>query len=135
MYADQDLTPQPPEQQLVVKMAAGLRAMAEMIERNPQVAELLRSALTPGNVLAPLMHQADPVAATAEVINAAIGHGARVDRSVDETYFNADASWGPVGFRAYANREQVCQPVTSTVEVTTWVCRPTLAEAIGEAGV
>jgi hypothetical protein len=150
----QDLTPQPPEptladelraarqaqdrtpeQQLVAEMAAGLRAMAEMIEHKPQVAELLRSALTPGNVLAPLMHEPDPVAAAAEVINATVWHGARVVNSVDETYFNADASWGPAGFRAYANREQVCLPVTSTVEVTTWVCRPTLAAAIDEAGV
>jgi hypothetical protein len=65
---DQDLTPQAPEpnippqdtarnqtpkQAFIAEMTAGLRAMAEMIERNPQVAVLSRRLRLPTDMWPP----------------------------------------------------------------------------------
>lgn len=127
--------------ELAAEQAAGLRALADMIEANPQLnAHFDRmSAFFPKS--------AD---AQAEIARAGLRHGAKVDKDVWEKQHNIILKWGPVHVHALANRETVCErvqvgeetvtttvpdptvevpmvEVTETVPKYEWQCRPLLA--------
>lgn len=130
---------------LAGEQAAGLRALADMIEANPE----LSAFASLGNLYAFHVKRADDQAALAR---AALRHGAKVDKDIWELQHNLILRWGPVGAMVLANRGDVCERVVVAVEMITekvpdpvklaevplvevtnpveqveWVCRPLLA--------
>lgn len=87
-----------PDETLAREQAAGLRALAAMIEQNLGLARCLRYAL--GDMFAPVIESdGDPRARLAEFHAAAHAHGATVTvRNADEGCHVA-AEFGPVGVR------------------------------------
>lgn len=140
-----------PEPTLAQQQAAGLRALADMIEANPELAP--NFSYTLGNSGIYVMPRADDTAAEmAAVARIARRYGAKTDKCVSEKQYNLMADFGAVKFQFLAAREQVCERVvTGTREVTEevpdpvalaavptttvtkvvedyeWVCRPLLA--------
>lgn len=136
---------------LAQQQAAGLRALADMIEAHPGLAENFRyTAIEDVNV--PLSHSTnEPALTIAAFVRAAKAHGASVEKNYSEKYGGVYLRWGPIGLHVYAPREQVCErvvtgtetvtkrvkdpaalaavpevEVTETVEKFEWVCRPLL---------
>lgn len=144
-------------QGLAAQQAAGLRALADMIDAHPEVAELIRfSGLE--RLLAPVGSTDDAVMVMADLIRKAKARGATVTKSAEDDWFNVHVAWGPVGIQVYAAREEVCErvvtgtetvtktvkdparlaevpeiEVTETVETVEWVCRPILAATVDGA--
>lgn len=139
------------EPTLAQQQAAGLRALADMIEQNPDLPEARLDFLFVFHPNTPTEH--------AELARAALRHGGKVDKQVSDEMYNLVLRWGPVGAGALAYREQVCErvvtgtrqvtktvpdperlaqvptvEVTETVEQVEWRCTPLLAaEQAGEA--
>ncbi|MFI6304332.1 hypothetical protein ACIBCH_20875 [Amycolatopsis thailandensis] len=138
------------QKSLHVRQAEGLRALADMIEANPELAEHLSQAL---QGMAAYVFTAEPIAA---FVRAAGRHGAKIVKDYPddpERHFSAYAHFGDeVAIRLHTTREQVCErvvtgtetvtetvpdpeklaevptvEVTKTVETVEWVCRPLLA--------
>lgn len=143
---------------LANEIGRGLRAMAAFAEANPELADELAYALDAGNVLLSCSHVPDPAATMAAFATAAVRAGAKVTKSGNDSFFHTFLSWGPVGLKVYAEREQVCERVVTgsevvketvpdperlaqvplvevekVVETYEWKCAPLLA-ATGEAG-
>jgi len=136
---------------LARRQAAGLRALADMIEQNPEIAELavyLRN-LNVFNSKSPEDH--------AVLARAALRHDAVVGKDVSAELFNLTMSFadGAGVARALAYRHEVCErvvvgtetvtktvkdpeavaalpdvEVTEDVEQVTWICRPLLAAEV-----
>jgi len=107
--------------------AAGLRAMADMLDAHPELAEAMRYS-TYLNV--GLAFAEDKRAALAAWIRAAKAHGATVKKSGDK-YVTVELRWGRIGFDVFASREQVCERVvTGTETVTTSVPDPDALAAV-----
>jgi hypothetical protein len=140
-----------PEKPGHIEMAEALRALANMIEHTPEVADLLsypiRYMNTPVSSSAP-----NQAAVLGTFMRAANRHGAVIEKSGDDKWFHVTATWGPVTVHAYADRENVCErvvvgtetvtetvpdpdllaqvptiEVTTTREITKWNCVPLLA--------
>lgn len=87
------------------ELADGLRAVADMIEANPELAHILRYALT---------HLSEPLDDRDQMITLA-RIGARTTGKVTKDFTGKHASvriaFGPVSVTGYIDREQVCERV------------------------
>lgn len=133
-----------------VKKADGLRALATLIEQNPELAEHFRHTI--GIINVPVNSVDEPVPLIAAFTRAAMALGARVEKEYGEHWGGVNLTWGPVGIHVYAARDKVCErvvtgtetviknvpdpealaavptvEVTEEVETVEWVCRPLLA--------
>jgi hypothetical protein len=130
------------EKPLHLRQAEGLRALADMIEQNPEIARHAHY-LRETNV----WHTSDPEALET-IVRAALRSGAEVKKDYYGDSFSATFTWGIVGAAALSPRASVCErvvtgtktvtrmvpdpdaelvEVTEEVEETEWVCRPLLA--------
>jgi hypothetical protein len=141
---------------LHIRQAEGLRAVADMIEANPEMAPLLAYSLR--NISAPTGSVDDPKAAMATFARATVKHGAKVRKDGSSEWFRVAATWGPVEVEVFGAREQVCErvvtgtetvtktvpdpeklaevpevEVTETVEIVKWECKPLLASTSDKA--
>jgi hypothetical protein len=128
-------------EKLAAEQADGLRALADLIEANPQL-----------NANLDRIYGFHPNSAEAQaaIARAGLRHGAKVDKDVWEKQHNIVLKWGPVHVHALASRETVCErvqvgeekvtstvpdpavvvptiEVTETVPVYEWRCAPILA--------
>lgn len=135
-----------PDQKAADEQAAGLRALADMIEANPDLVatKFYLSGLH-------VWHATD-ADTMAKLVRAGLAHGAKIDKAYSGDSFNLKLSWGPVVAMALGYRNQVCErvvtgvetvtktvpdpealaavpqvEVTEQVETVTWVCKPLLA--------
>jgi hypothetical protein len=132
---------------LHIQQAEGLRALAAMIEANPDVAKHV-AYLDKVNVF----HVTEPDAVDM-IIRAALRSGAKVTKNWEApTVLQVGFSWGPVTGQLLSPRESVCERVVTgtettrktvpdpakladvplveveeTVETVEWVCKPLLA--------
>jgi hypothetical protein len=133
------------DQQIASEQAAGLRALADMIEANPELRgnELYMSGLN-------IWHTKD-AAFMADLVRAALRHGAKVTKDISETQHNVDLTWHGITASILARRDAVCErvvidtrefteevpdpealaavptvTVTRTEEVVEWQCKPPL---------
>lgn len=102
--------------ELAGRQASGLRALAEMIEQNPEVAPLARYYLTTLSVFS-----SQTSAHHALLARLALRHGAKVDKSISEELYNLQLSFaeGAVVAHALATRAEVCERVSTGVKVVT----------------
>jgi len=139
-----------PDQAIADDMAAGFRALANMFQAHPEVAAISRYSF---DEILTFPRNSDELRA---YVRAAKKHGATITKDVGSTYFYARLAWGPVGIKASAAREEVCERVVTGVETVTktvpdpaalaavpqvevteqvetveWICRPLLADAPG----
>lgn len=146
--ADRDRTASNAE--LAQQQAAGLRALADMVEQNP---ELVPFTSLDG-LYAFHVQTADDQAAFAR---AGLRHGAKVTKDVSRELHNLLLTWGPVSAYVLAGRGDVCERVPTGVEKVTktikdpdavaalpdveiveevetfeWKCQPLLAVLDGE---
>lgn len=137
------------EVELAREQAAGLRALADMIEQNPHLAEQVRYSFTAVNV--PIGRSGDVRATMTDFVRRGVRAGAVVTKEQDDSWAGATLAWGPVGIHVYAARAEVCERVvtgydtvtetvpdpvalaavpmvkrTFPVEKVEWVCRPML---------
>ncbi|PRY35299.1 hypothetical protein [Umezawaea tangerina] len=130
---------------LAQQQAAGLRALADMIEANPDLADLacyLRSA----DVF--YAWSKDDVA---KIVRAGLAHGFGIAKNHFGATLKVTLEYGPLNFTILGDREAVCEKVvttetvtrtvpdpavlatvplvevTETVENVEWVCKPLLA--------
>ena len=130
---------------LAAQQAAGLRALAQMIEDNPELASI--AAYLDGFSVFFAWSKDNAQA----VIRAALAAGAKVEKTYRDDYFTTSLTWGPVTAKMIGSRATVCEKVVTTREVTEqvpdpealaavptvtqtrtvedvdWVCRPLLA--------
>lgn len=100
------------ETPLHIRQADGLRALADMIEQNPEVAEFASlSGLYAFHVSSAADH--------ATMIRAALKAGAKVDKDISEELYNVTLTFGPVSAMVLAYREQVCERVQVGTETVT----------------
>lgn len=129
--------------------AEGLRALADMVETNPDgpLMKDLRYALA--RMLAPVDDRESVVTA----VRAALRAGAKVDKYLHGDYAGALLIFGPITIQVYTEREEVCErvvvgtktetkkvkdpealaavpevEVTEEVEIVEWRCMPLLAD-------
>lgn len=154
---DQHISDANAELKLAAERAAGFRALADLIEANPQLA----SDLYLQNFLAMPLHNpkvTDQRARLAEWATAALGQGAKFTKRVDKDHFSGIVDFGPFSIEVLADRDEVCErvvtgtetvtkkvkdpealaavpeiEVTEEVETVEWVCRPLLAATGGES--
>jgi hypothetical protein len=111
---------------LAQRQAAGLRALADMIEANPHLAKEL--GFTLGRMNVPVSSALDPKGQLAAFLRAG-KKNAREDFSSDN-WVAVWVTFGPVELYIYAARSEVCERVvtgTETVETVEWQCKPLLA--------
>lgn len=135
---------------LHIRQAEGLRALADMIESNPGLADHLRQPLTG---MSGYVFTAEPITA---FIRAAARHGAKIVKDypgISDRHFSAYAHFGgDVTMRLHTTRDQVCERVvvgtetvtkrvpdpaklaevpeieiTETIDKVEWQCKPLLA--------
>ncbi|MEV0085229.1 hypothetical protein [Saccharopolyspora sp. NPDC050642] len=136
---------------LAQQQAAGLRALADMIETNPELAKNFSSTLNRVGINVHLSWK-DRVAELARIARIAKRHGATVTKDINETFHNLVLDFGGTKAQVLAYRSEVCErvvtgtetvtkrvkdptalaavpevEVTETVEKFEWVCRPLLA--------
>ncbi|MGW1682472.1 hypothetical protein [Saccharopolyspora sp. NPDC002376] len=99
---------------LAQQQAAGLRALADMIEANPEIPATYLDEFFGINVWNP--KSAEEMAAIAR---AALKHGAKVEKDIGETLYNLTISWGPFKAKALGNRGAVCERVVTGTETVT----------------
>lgn len=147
------MSDQHPSQKLADEFAAGFRALADLLEVNPQLAEDMRYGA--GDLFAmpefngAVTNQRERLA---EWMRAAKSHGAKVTKDASTDNFKAVLTFGAVRVKVLANREAVCErvvtgtetvtktvkdpallaevpevEVTETVEIVEWQCKPLLA--------
>jgi hypothetical protein len=106
----------------------GLRALADLFETNPELAEYFRHSHAFAKVHLPVSHYDDPRASMAAWARAGKAAGAQITKDYD-------GQWGSVTMAlsdavkiwAYAKREQVCtRIVTGTETVTVQVPDPSV---------
>jgi hypothetical protein len=136
------------DQPIADDIATGLRALADMIEANPQHADLFRYTFSSINAFA-----AD-AAEIAEIARTARRHGAESKKDAKgDAYFTVKLHWGRrVQLHVNAHRDKVCErvvvgtrevteevpdpqalatvpttTVTRTEDIVEWQCKPLLA--------
>lgn len=133
---------------LAAEQAAGLRALADMIEANPEIAPYFDYTLTSAGINAHLPSESDKAAIMAQLSRIARRHKGTVTKNIDEKWHNLVIDFGGVTAKVLAYREEVCERVVTGVETVTkqvpdpnaplvevteqveqveWVCRPLLA--------
>lgn len=139
------------ETPLHIRQAEGLRALADMIEANPEIAETMAYPLR--YISAPVTSEDDEVGALAAFARACARAGAVIRKDGDTKWFRVIASFGSeVQVDAFGHRDEVCErvvtgtetvvktvpdpdalatvptvEVTEVVETVEWKCRPLLA--------
>jgi len=107
------------------EQAAGLRSLADLIERHPELAGT-PSFLSCLNIW--WSRDADQVAAIAR---AGLDHGAQVDKIYRGDTFSLALKWGPVTAHVLAERGVVCERVVvGTDEITEQVPDPDALAAV-----
>lgn len=134
------------------EQAAALRAIADMLDAQPELGNYTRFASGINMIHVPVSYLDDPRAAIAAFVRAGMAHGASVTKRNDDKFGGAVLTWGPVSLEAFATREQVCERVvvgtkeiteevpdpealaavpkverTRTEEIVEWRCQPLLA--------
>jgi hypothetical protein len=107
---------------LAKQHAAGLRALADMVEQNP---DLVQFAIMNG-LFAFYVKSAEDQAALAR---AALRHGAKVDKDITDLQHNLLLTWGPVSTYVLASRGDVCERVVTGVQTVTKTVKDPLALA------
>jgi hypothetical protein len=92
-----DLTHSTPT--LADEQAAGLRALADLIDANPHIADHLAFALH--HILVPVMNQPGPRRVMTDLVTAAKACGAPVEIDPRGAYIHALLKFGPVTVDAY----------------------------------
>lgn len=135
-------------QQHAAELAAGLRALADVLAANPDLGQ--QALYTRPSIIVPAEDKTQLV----EFVRAAKAHGAIIVKSASDTskYFSALCRFGPVTLDVYVPRDEVCErvvvstetvtrmvpdpvalaavpqvEVTDTVENVRWECKPLLA--------
>lgn len=113
-------------------LAAGLRALADMVDANPGLVE--REYEGGAGLIAAFDRMLVPVnkrSSVAALARAGLRAGAEVDKHVSDTYAGVDLHFGPAWLHVYADREEVCEKiVTGTREVTEEVPDPQALAAV-----
>lgn len=134
--------------------ANGLRALADMIEANPELVPILKYSL--GNISEPVRDRDE----LATFTRAAARTGRKVTKDYSGKYADVSVAFGPVTVSGYLPREEVCDRVvigTEKViekgpdpeavaalpvvereverEIVEWRCRPLLADEPETVGV
>jgi len=102
---------------LANEQAAGLRALADMLEANPHLA--IQLGLTFRSLGQHVFPDNRPRELFAEFARAALAAGAVVTKRHHGDYGKVRASWGPVVVDLQADREQVCERVITGIEQVT----------------
>lgn len=114
-------------EKLAAEQAAGLRALADLIESNPDLAEHAAYLRTLN-----VWHSFDAKVVEA-IARAGLRHGAKVQKEYGDTVFQLRLSWGPVTAELLSHRDKVCQRVVvGTETVTKKVKDPTALAAVPE---
>ncbi|MDA4133700.1 MAG: hypothetical protein OK454_11350 [Thaumarchaeota archaeon] len=97
----------------------GLRDLADWLEANPQ--------FVPDPTIVQLYADGDRFKALAREIGTCVKQ--YPDESETSEYASVDLikGFGPVSYRLYTARKNVCQKVKRMIEVETWECSPLLA--------
>jgi hypothetical protein len=139
------------DNKLAAEQAAGLRAIADMIEANPHLAQNFASTLNRSGLNVHVCSD-DRAAEMGQIARIALRHGAKVDKDIDDTWHNLVMMFGTVKATVLAYRNEVCErvvtgtqtvtktvkdpvalaavpevEVTEDVETVEWVCKPLLA--------
>lgn len=137
-----------PDQQLADDTAAGLRALADWIQANPEVVANFSRRLR----ISAYPRSSDVAAEFAQLGRLARKHGATVKKDVSEQMYNLALNFGAVTVQVLAYRQEVCErvvvgtrevteevpdpealaavpttTVTRTEDVVEWQCKPLLA--------
>ncbi|GGM84975.1 hypothetical protein GCM10012275_64670 [Longimycelium tulufanense] len=137
---------------LAAQQAAGLRALADMIEANPKLAENFNYALTHSGIRAHL-RWGDRAAELGHIARIAKRHGATVSKDIDDQWHNLALNVGGIKVEVLARRNEVCERIVvgtrevveevpdpeamaavptvkrkRTEEIVRWECRPLLAQ-------
>lgn len=137
-------------------LAAAVRRLADVIESAPTIVSVFEGGLDPLQGFVGYAHEDGKEAALAEFARVARRNGATVTKAGDDKWFEMVADFGALRFKAFTNREEVCErvvtgvetvtksvpdpavvaaaplvEVTETVETVEWVCRPLLAADAG----
>ncbi|MGW1680516.1 hypothetical protein [Saccharopolyspora sp. NPDC002376] len=99
---------------LAQQQAAGLRALADMIEAHPEIRATYLGGIHGIHVWHP--QSAEEMAAIAR---AALKHGAKVEKDIGVSLYNLSISWGPFKAMALGNRGAVCERVVTGTETVT----------------
>jgi len=121
---------------LAARQAESLRALADMIEANPQLAEEISYGL--GNSISVPIVDGDQKAKLAAFAKATTKAGAKVTKHATGggNYFGIKATLGEVTLDVWASRDQVCERiVTGTKEVTEEVLDPEALAAVPRVAV
>lgn len=144
---------------LAREVATGVRALADMIETNPAIADEIGWTLR--NLLVPIATSDDQRATLAAFARAGTSAGAKVTKDVsgnNDEHFGVDITLGKVKLRVYGTRSEICErvvtgtrevveevpdpealaavpttTVTRTEEIVEWKCSSLLAPAAGGA--
>lgn len=105
-------------------LGAGLRKLAALVESfDDTYVQAIRLHYCLNGILVPL----ESGEALAHLVRRAVQHGATATKDIGGKYAGAHLSFGCVGLRAWADREQICRRVvTGTREVTETVPDPDL---------
>jgi hypothetical protein len=99
------------------EQAAGLRALADMIEANPRLEEVFRYAFNQIDVF--VGKASDPKTEMADLIRVGMSHGAKVDKRGSDVWMTAILRFGPVELHVNGHREEVCERIVTGVETVT----------------
>lgn len=110
------------------ELGAGLRKLAALVESfDDAFVETIRLHYCLDDILVPL----ESGEALAHLVRRAVQHGATATKDIGGQYAGAHLSFGCVGLRPYADREQICRRVvTGTHEITETVPDPDLIAAV-----
>ncbi len=142
------MTEQHPNQKTADEQATGLRALANALEANPELAQFVRIGL--GHIGTHVFDSEREKFAT--FVRAFKAGGAEITKDYHDKYAMVKATFGPVVVVIQADREEVCERVvvgtetvtktvkdpavlatvpdveiTEQVEIVEWQCKPLLA--------
>lgn len=145
------MSTQHPSQQLADEYAAGFRALADLFQANPALAEHARYAQF-DKIMVSANSEEQPAAVLAEFVRAAKARGFKIAKDGSDKWFHVGLTSGRVGLDVFAAREEVCErvvtgtetvtktvkdpailatvpdvEVTEEVEIVKWECKPLLA--------
>lgn len=137
------------ELELAQRHAAGLRALADMVEQNPNLLDVLRGLHCATHIFG----EDDPKAKLGMFARVASRYTTKVEKRFSTGFASVEASFGPLRVLIQADRDEVCErvvtgtetvtksvpdpaalaavptvEVTETVDTYEWVCRPLLAD-------
>lgn len=144
------------QKNLHLEQVAGLRALADMIEANPEIARMFDLSSALSRILVSVGHGALG-SAQDELLMFLRAGGAAAKKNYDsDEWMAVDVDFGAVTVHAYTARANVCErivtgietvtktvpdpaalaavptiEVTETVEISEWQCTPLLAAASG----